>query len=163
MPHFDYDHKITKNVFDTRKERKGVQSQDTSMYPSENEQEDLRDFLSKKIKEIKDKINPDEDVYELARISDGVHKSRYKVNHMNAIQSVRINGAAKGLEDKFNSRVTRTGVDFNFKNALLSQDKKATKQLASTMHKFNEVYQQMLSNKTAYHTQESMNSQGNAT
>jgi hypothetical protein len=46
---------------------------------------------------------------------------------MNAIQSVRNNGAAKGLEEKFNNRVTRTGVDYNFKNALLSQEKKAFK------------------------------------
>lgn len=71
QPKFEHhDGKIARNVGDQRKPRKNFQSQDTSLYASDNEvqqqSEDLRVFLSNKIQEIKDKINRNDEVMDMA-------------------------------------------------------------------------------------------------
>lgn len=145
MPHYEYDRgRSSKN------ERRGKQ-------PEDSQQEDLRIFLSHKIKDINKKVLLNDDSNEFNMLAKPLpHQSRYKVNHISEIQSVRIKGDAKAIEEQFNDRVAKTDANFQFKNALLNHDKKVSKQLTSTVNRFHEVHQQMLSQKTAYHTQDSM-------
>lgn len=67
-------------------------------------------------------------------------QSKFKVSKLNDIQSIRASGTSQKLEEEFKSRVNKIAVDNQFKNALLSQDRKFNKQLAQTVNKFNEVH-----------------------
>jgi hypothetical protein len=49
-------------------------------------------------------------------------------------------GTSLRLEENFNNRVLKQNVDFSYKNALLTQDKNAYKQLAKTVNRFHEVH-----------------------
>jgi hypothetical protein len=77
--------------------------------------------------------------------------SKFKVSKLNDIQSIRVAGTSQKLEEQFNNRVTRAGVDFNFRNALLSQEKKANQKIVETVSKFNEVHQQLLMQQASVH------------
>lgn len=55
--YMDLDNKIQKNVSNTKQRSKNIHSQDTSLNPSENEDDDLKDFLTNRIKEIKKRMN----------------------------------------------------------------------------------------------------------
>jgi len=148
MPHYEYD-----------RDRGGKANERRE--PEDPQAEDLRVFLSHKIKDINNKVLLNDDSNEFNMLAKPAPiQSRYKVNHISDIQSVRIKGDAKVIEEEFNDRVAKTDANFQFKNAMLNHDKKVAKQLKSTVNRFHEVHQQMLSQKTAYQTQDSvMNSQ----
>ena len=63
-------------------------------------------------------------------------------------------GTSLRLEENFNNRVLKQNVDFSYKNALLTQDKKAQKQLAKTVNRFHEVHQQLIHQKPEHQVKE---------
>jgi hypothetical protein len=55
------------------------------------------------------------------------HQTKYRVNHLNDIASMKMNNHTKKLEKHFNLRVAEAEVSFQHKNALLSQEKRVKK------------------------------------
>ena len=120
----------------------------------------MREFLSSKIKQLNRKLAPGEsEIIDFNLLDQKPAKiSSYRVNRLGEIQSIRVNGDSKRVEELFNDRVAKTDANFLFKNAMLTHEKKQSKQLASTVNRFHEVCQQMLSYKTAYHTGDTVTS-----
>lgn len=100
-----------------------IHSKETSMYQSDAEidqnNHDLRVFLTNKIQEIKDKVTANEQVLDLTTFSVPV-TSKFKVSKLNDIQAIKSMGTSQKLEENFNNRVLKQNVDYSYKNALLS-------------------------------------------
>ncbi len=84
-------------------------------------------------------MNMEDEIFDLNQFKKAQEQqsSKYKVSNMNQIQSIKNQGDIKKLEESYNNRQMKTGIDFNFKTALLSHERKANKQLHTTVNRFN--------------------------
>jgi hypothetical protein len=89
---------------------------------SVRDSDDLRKFLTKRIRELKKSRLYDE------HSNDGIPKlddleSKYKASSLSKVQAVRSIGY-KRLEESIRARLNKTGIDFSFKKAFMQMFKK---------------------------------------
>ena len=107
-----------------RQRKRHIQSQDTSLNPSDAEDsDDLKDFLTNKITQIKKKMRHDNPIFN----EDQNQAKQFKASTLSKVQAIRNVGYDR-IEDQYKNRLNKTGVDFCFKSAIVNFDKTAHKQ-----------------------------------